>query len=78
MLTSILNGLAFGLGTQELLIILAIVLIFFGGAKIPALMRGVGRGMGELQEGLKEGKKNFEEGIKVKDEEEEAKTGTNG
>lgn len=39
----------FGLGGQELIIVLLIVLVLFGGAKIPQLMRGVGEGMRELK-----------------------------
>ena len=35
------------LGGQELLFILIIVLVLFGGRKIPELMRGLGRGVGE-------------------------------
>ena len=42
---------------NEILIILLIVLLLFGGTKIPQLMRGVGRGMGEFQRGVEEGKK---------------------
>ena len=53
----------------ELWILLGILVLFFGGAKIPQLMRGIGKGVGELQEGLKEGKKKMDEAIKdVKDE----------
>lgn len=51
------NLFAIGLGTNELIIILVIVLVLFGGAKIPQLLRGVGRGVGELQKGLEEGKR---------------------
>jgi len=40
----------------ELLIILVIVLLFFGGSKLPALMRSMGRGVGEFKSGLNEGK----------------------
>jgi len=47
----------FGLGGQELLLVLVIVLVLFGGKKIPELLRGVGKGMGELQKGLDEGKR---------------------
>lgn len=61
---NLLNGYAIGLGTNELLIILGIAILLFGGAKIPQLMRGIGRGVGEMQEGLKEGKRKFEEGMK--------------
>ncbi|MBX3115136.1 MAG: twin-arginine translocase TatA/TatE family subunit [Fimbriimonadaceae bacterium] len=56
----ILNSIAF-LGTQELLIVGVIILVLFGGAKIPTLMRGLGRGMGEFQKGINEGKKGFED-----------------
>ncbi len=47
----------FGLGGQEIWIVLILVLVLFGGSKIPELMRGVGKGVGELQKGLDEGKK---------------------
>ena len=54
---SILNAFAIGLPQgPELLIILAIILLFFGGSKLPALMRGLGRGVGEFKTALKEGK----------------------
>ncbi|MCC6729494.1 MAG: twin-arginine translocase TatA/TatE family subunit [Chthonomonadales bacterium] len=43
-----------GLGTQEMLIILAIVLVLFGSTKIPELMRGLGSGMREFKKGLNE------------------------
>ena len=33
----------FGLGMQEILILALIVLLFFGGKKIPELMRGLGK-----------------------------------
>ena len=50
-----LNTLLFlGLGTQELLLIALIVLLLFGGAKIPELMRGLGKGIKSFKEGMKE------------------------
>ena len=39
----------FGLGTQEILLILLLVLILFGAKKIPEIMRGLGRGIRELK-----------------------------
>jgi sec-independent protein translocase protein TatA len=50
----------FGLSGQELLIIGLILLLLFGGAKIPQLMRGLGKGMGEFQKGIEEGKREME------------------
>jgi sec-independent protein translocase protein TatA len=46
----------FGLGSQELLIVLLIILVLFGGSKIPELMRSVGQGVSELKKGLDDGK----------------------
>lgn len=37
------------LGAFELLVIVAIVMLFFGGKKIPELMRGLGKGMHEFK-----------------------------
>ncbi len=39
----------FGLGGQELLLILFVVLLFFGPQKLPELMRGLGKGMKEFK-----------------------------
>ena len=48
------NMLLFGLGGQEVLLIALIVLLLFGGAKIPELMRGMGKGVKSFKEGMKE------------------------
>jgi sec-independent protein translocase protein TatA len=40
--------LIFGLGGQEMFFVLIIVLLLFGGNKIPELMRGLGRGVKEF------------------------------
>ena len=37
--------LVFGLGTTEIILIVLVVLLLFGGRKIPELMRGVGKGV---------------------------------
>jgi len=42
----------FGLGFQELLVILAIVLVLFGGKKLPELSRSVGEALREIRNGL--------------------------
>ena len=41
-------------GPTELIIILCIVLLIFGGKKIPELMKGVGKGVRSFKEGLNE------------------------
>ena len=45
-----------GIGTQELLFIALIILLLFGGKKIPELMKGLGQGISSFKSGLKEGK----------------------
>ncbi|MBS1718481.1 MAG: twin-arginine translocase TatA/TatE family subunit [Armatimonadetes bacterium] len=54
-----LNTLAFLNSPMDWGIILIVVLVLFGGKKIPELMRGVGQGVGELQKGLDEAKKGI-------------------
>jgi len=39
----------FGLGGQELLLILFVVLLFFGPSKLPELAKGLGKGMSEFK-----------------------------
>lgn len=62
-------------GVEQWLVVLVLVLLLFGGTKIPELMRGVGKGVGELQKGLEEGKRTLRDSISEdtrKREEEEA------
>jgi len=51
-----LNGiLAFiGLGTGEIVAIVLVVLLLFGGKKIPELMRGLGKGVKSFKQGMNE------------------------
>ena len=44
----------FGLGMQEIIIIALIVLLLFGGKKIPELMKGLGKGVKSFKEGMSE------------------------
>jgi sec-independent protein translocase protein TatA len=56
------------LGFQELLIIGVVILVMFGGRKIPEFMRGLGKGIREFNDAKNNVKKEIEEGIKEKDE----------
>lgn len=49
------------LGTNEIVIILVIVLLLFGGKKIPELMRGLGKGVREFNDAKTNVKKEIEE-----------------
>jgi sec-independent protein translocase protein TatA len=55
------------LGFNEILIILIIVLLLFGGKKIPELMRGLGNGVREFNDAKANVRKEIEEGINDKD-----------
>ncbi len=54
------------LGPTEIILILAIVLLLFGGKKIPELMKGIGKGI-----------KSFKDGVKEEDTESKSDTTTN-
>ena len=43
-----------GLGFQEVLLIALVVLLFFGGKKIPEMMKGLGKGVKAFKDGMKE------------------------
>ena len=49
-----MNGilLFLGLGMQEILLIALVVLLFFGGKKIPELMKGLGKGVKSFKDGM--------------------------
>ena len=58
MIQPILLGM---LGTNEIIIILVIVLLLFGGRKIPELMRGLGKGVREFNDAKSNVKREIEE-----------------
>ena len=58
-----------GIGMQELIVIVLIVLLLFGGKKIPELMKGLGKGVKNFKDGVN----GIEEDLKVGTKEEENK-----
>ena len=50
-----------GLGMQEVRLIALVVLLFFGGRKIPELMKGLGKGVRSFKEGMNNMEKEIEE-----------------
>ena len=52
-----------GLGTNEIILIAVVVLLLFGGRKIPELMRGLGRGVREFNDAKNNVRKEIEEGV---------------
>lgn len=42
------------LGTGEIILIVAVILLLFGGRKIPELMRGLGKGVKSFKQGMNE------------------------
>ena len=60
-----MNELLFlgNLGTGEIIIIAIIVLLLFGGKKIPELMKGIGKGVKNFKDGVK----GLEDDIKIDD-----------
>jgi sec-independent protein translocase protein TatA len=55
------------LGWNEILLILLVVLLLFGGRKIPELMRGLGKGIREFNDAKSNVRREIEEGITEKE-----------
>ncbi len=53
----------FGLGGQELLLILFVVLLFFGPSKLPELARGLGKGMREFKKAQSDLENEFNKAV---------------
>ena len=49
-----------GIGMQEVLLIALVVLLFFGGKKIPELIKGIGKGVRSFKEGMNNIEKEVE------------------
>ena len=58
-----------GIGMQEVLLIALVVLLFFGGKKIPELMKGLGKGVRSFKEGMNDIEKDIKDTKYTADEE---------
>lgn len=54
------------LGFQEILLIAVVILVLFGGRKIPEFMKGLGRGVREFNDAKNNVRKELEEGLNEK------------
>ena len=59
------------IGTWEIVVIVAVIVLLFGGKKIPELMKGIGKGVRSFKEGMNEIEKE------INDAEEEKKNSEN-
>ena len=57
-----------GIGMQEILVIALIVLLLFGGKKIPELMKGLGKGVKSFKDGMNGPLDDKQEDTRKKDE----------
>ena len=65
--------LIFGLGWGEIVLIALVVLLLFGGKKIPELMKGIGKGVKSFKDGVKGIEDEINADIKLDDKKEEKK-----
>ena len=49
------------IGAPQIILIIAVVLLLFGGRKIPELMRGIGKGLVEFKKGKEENNESKED-----------------
>jgi sec-independent protein translocase protein TatA len=68
LLTTFLIGMP---GGSEWIVIILVAILFFGGKKIPELMKGIGKGMREFKDAKDNVRNEIEEGMKEKDKDEE-------
>lgn len=62
------NILLFGIGTTEVVVTVLIVLLLFGGRKIPELMRGLGSGIKEFNKAKNDVTESIKDGMKEPNE----------
>jgi TatA/E family protein of Tat protein translocase len=61
----------FGIGFQEMILILVVVLIFFGPKRLPDLAKSLGKGLAEFKKASEEVKKGIDEAMKEEPAKEE-------
>ncbi len=63
-----MNTLLFigGLGMSEILLIVLVVLLFFGGKKIPEMMKGLGKGVRAFKDGMNDIEKDLKDTEEIK------------
>jgi sec-independent protein translocase protein TatA len=72
MTSSLLSVFLIGMpGGSEWIVIILVVILLFGGKKIPELMKGIGKGIREFNDAKSSVKTEIEEGMKEKDKDEE-------
>lgn len=54
-----MNMFLFSLGGPEVIVIVLVILLLFGGKKIPELMKGLGKGVRSFKEGMNEVEKDL-------------------
>lgn len=60
--------LLFNLGYGEIIVIVLVVLLLFGGKKIPELMKGLGKGVRSFKEGMEDIQTEIDRPIKKSDD----------
>lgn len=65
------NLLFMGVGFQEMLFIALIILLLFGGKKIPELMHGIGKGMKSFKDGISGLESDLNTEIKIEENKKE-------
>ena len=61
------------LGTPEIILIALVVLLLFGGKKIPELMKGIGKGVKSFKQGMNEVEEEIKKPLEDLDKKEEPK-----
>lgn len=62
-------GMPLMIGTWEIVAIVAVILLLFGGKKIPELMKGIGKGVRSFKEGMNEIEKEINDAGEKKNSE---------